>query len=126
MPLPQMGHVHATPDHLDFIREENAAGRPTALVTYTPLLYGAYVRDDRELPDAYDHPGTPTRRAALAEVAEQTGATVNQVVLAWLIDHDPPIIPLVGVSTVAQVDEAVAAADLKLTDEQRAILDSAM
>lgn len=125
IPLPQMGHVHATPDHFDFLREENAAGRPTALVTYTPLLYGAYVRDDRQLPDAYDHPGTPKRSAALAEVAAQTGATVNQVVLAWLIDHDPPIIPLVGVSTVEHVDEAVAAADLKLTDEQREILANA-
>lgn len=125
MPLPQLGHVHATSDHLDFVRDENAAGRPTALVTYTPLLYGAYVRADRELPDAYNHPGTPKRRAALAEVAAQTGATVNQVVLAWLIDHDPPIIPLVGVSTVDQVDEAVAAADLKLTDDQREILDNA-
>lgn len=125
IPLPQLGHVHATPDHLDFVRAENAAGRPTALVTYTPLLYGAYVRPDRELPEAYDHPGTTNRRAALADVAAQTGATVNQVVLAWLIDHDPPIIPLVGVSTVAHVDEAVAAADLKLSDSQREILDNA-
>lgn len=123
--LPQLSHVHATPDHLDFVRAENAAGRPSALVTYTPLLYGSYVRPDRELPEAYDHPGTTARWAALADVAAQTGATINQVVLAWLIDHDPPIIPLVGVSTVAHVDEAAAATDLKLTDAQREVLDNA-
>lgn len=125
VPLPELGHVHVTPDHLDFVRAENAAQRPTALVAYTPLLNGAYARSDRELSKAYDHPGTAQRRAALAEVAAQTGATANQVVLAWMIDHDPPIIPLVGVSTVAHVGEAVAATDLKLTDDQRELLDHA-
>lgn len=125
VPLPELGHFHATPDHLDFVREENAAGRPTALVAYTSLLYGAYTRVDRPLPAAYDHPGTPARLAALDKVAAETGASRNQVVLSWLIDHDPVVIPLVGVSTVAQVDEAVAAADLVLTPEQRALLDAA-
>jgi aryl-alcohol dehydrogenase-like predicted oxidoreductase len=125
MPLPQLGHMHATADHLDFVREEDAAGRPTALVAYTSLLYGAYARADRPIPAAYDHPGTPARHAALDHVATETGASRNQVVLSWLIDHEPPVIPLVGVSTVAQVDEAVAAADLKLTAEQRELLDTA-
>ncbi|WP_166353820.1 aldo/keto reductase [Phytoactinopolyspora limicola] len=123
--LPELGHVHVTEDHLDFLRTENADGRPTALVVYTPLLYGAYTREDRELPAPYDHPGTPLRLAALDTVAKQTGATYNQVVLAWLMDHDPPIIPLVGVSTVAHVDEAVEATQLKLTAEQRELLDRA-
>ena len=125
VPLPELGHVHATADHLDFIREEESAGRSTALVTYTTLLYGAYTRPDRQLPAAYDHPGTPARLAALKRVAAETGASPNQVVLAWLIDHDPAVIPLVGVSTVAQVEEAVAAADLKLTAEQRELLNVA-
>ncbi|HSI93273.1 MAG TPA: aldo/keto reductase [Jiangellaceae bacterium] len=125
VPLPETGHVHLTPDHLDFVRSENATGRPTAVVAYTTLLYGAYSRPDRSLSAPYDHPGTPKRLAAVNAVAAETGATPNQVVLAWLIDHDPPIIPLVGVSTVAQVDEAVAAVDLKLTAEQRQLLDEA-
>jgi aryl-alcohol dehydrogenase-like predicted oxidoreductase len=123
--LPEMGHVHATPEHLDFARSENAAGRPTALVVYTPLLYGFYARDDRPLSEPYDHPGTAPRLAALDTVARQTGATRNQVVLSWLIDHDPPMIPLVGVSKVAHVDEAVEATDLKLSAEQRQLLDEA-
>lgn len=125
VPLPELGHVHATSDHLDFVRDETAAGRPTALVAYTSLLYGAYTRTDRPLSAAYDHPGTPPRFAALDKVAAETGASRNQVVLSWLLDHDPAVIPLVGVSTVAQVDEAVAAADLMLTPEQRARLDTA-
>ena len=53
------------------------------------------------------------------------GATVNQVVLAWLIGAEVPMIPLVGASSVAQLDESLAAVDLELTAEQRARLDAA-
>jgi aryl-alcohol dehydrogenase-like predicted oxidoreductase len=95
-----------------------------ALVAYSPLLSGGYVREDKPLDPEYDHPGTPSRRTALREVAAETGATVNQVVLAWLIGADVPAIPLVGASSVAQLDESLAAVDLELTPEQRAKLDA--
>ena len=68
---------------------------------------------------------TPARLAVLREVAAEAGATVNQVVLAWLIGGDVPMIPLVGASTVAQLDESLAAVDLELTADQRARLDAA-
>ena len=58
-------------------------------------------------------------------MAGQTGATVNQVVLAWLIGGEVPMIPLVGASSVAQLDESLAAVDLELTADQRARLDAA-
>jgi aryl-alcohol dehydrogenase-like predicted oxidoreductase len=96
-----------------------------ALVTYSPLLGGGYVRADKPLDDDLDHPGTPVRLAALNEVTRETGATANQVVLAWLIGGDVPIIPLVGASSVAQLDESLGAVDLELTPEQRARLDAA-
>ncbi len=96
-----------------------------ALVAYSPLLNGAYVREDKPLGDAYDHAGTPPRLAALHDVAKQTGASVNQVVLAWLIGGDVPVIPLVGASSVAQLEESLAAVDLELTAEQRSRLDEA-
>jgi aryl-alcohol dehydrogenase-like predicted oxidoreductase len=73
----------------------------------------------------YRHPGTPVRPAALREVAKDAGATVNQVVLAWLIGAEVPVIPLVGASSVVQLDESLTAADLELTAEQRASLDAA-
>jgi len=95
------------------------------LVAYTPLLSGRYVRDDKPVQEEYDHPGTPARLKALREVAEETGATPNQVVLSWMIGADVPAIPLTGVSSVAQLDENLEAVDLKLTTEQRAKLDGA-
>jgi aryl-alcohol dehydrogenase-like predicted oxidoreductase len=65
------------------------------------------------------------RLSALKSVAAETGATANQVVLAWLIGGEIPVIPLVGASSVAQLDESLAAVDLELTLDQRARLDTA-
>jgi aryl-alcohol dehydrogenase-like predicted oxidoreductase len=111
-------------DLLSYLRAEPQL----AAVAYSSLLRGGYVRQDKldaaEFAE-YRHPGTPARLAALAEVAKDTGATVNQVVLAWLIGAQVPMIPVVGASSVAQLDESLAAADLELTTEQRTRLDAA-
>ncbi|QFR01546.1 aldo/keto reductase [Streptomyces phaeolivaceus] len=94
------------------------------LVAYSPLLKGGYVRPDA-LPSDYDHPGTPARLKVLGEVARETGATVNQVVLAWQSGGRFPIVPLAGVSSLAQLEENLAAVELELTGEQRLRLDAA-
>lgn len=109
-----------TPDLASYIREEG-----TRLVAYSPLMGGRYTNTAKKLPDDYDHPGTPARLAALHEVAAETGATPNQVVLAWQLGHSLPITPLVGASSVAQIEETLGAADLELSAEQRAKLDAA-
>ncbi|MFD2764343.1 aldo/keto reductase [Micromonospora eburnea] len=108
------------PDLASYLRAEPQL----ALVAYSPLLKGAYARPER-LGVEYDLPSTPARLAALRSVAAETGATVNQVVLAWLMGGDIPAIALVGASSVAQLDESLAAVDLELTPEQRARLDAA-
>jgi aryl-alcohol dehydrogenase-like predicted oxidoreductase len=95
------------------------------LVAYSPLLNGAYARRDKERDRAYDHPGTRVRLEALDQVARETGATANQVVLAWLIGGELPVVPLIGASSVAQLDESLAAVDLELSAEQRQLLDGA-
>jgi aryl-alcohol dehydrogenase-like predicted oxidoreductase len=95
----------------------------TTLVAYSPLLNGAYVRADKPLDEAYDHKGTTNRLAALDAVVRETGATRNQVVLAWLIGGELPVVPLVGVSSLSQLDEALAAVDLELSADQRRRLD---
>jgi aryl-alcohol dehydrogenase-like predicted oxidoreductase len=111
-------------DLLSYLRAEPQL----TMVAYSPLLKGGYVRQDKldavEFAE-FGHPGTPARLAALREVAKDAGATVNQVVLAWLIGAEVPVIPLVGASSVAQLDESLAAVDLELTTQQRAKLDAA-
>jgi len=113
----------ASGEILSYVRENPGL----TLVAYSPLLKGSYVRSaaDRPLGPQFDHPGTVARLSALKAVAAETGATANQVVLAWLIGGEIPVIPLVGASSVAQLDESLAAVDLELTADQRARLDTA-
>ena len=106
---------------LSYVRAEPGV----TLVAYSPLLNGAYTRSGKHLDRAYDHPGTRARLAALDRVVKETGATANQVVLAWLIGGEPPVVPLIGASSVAQLDESLAAVDLQLSAEQRQLLNAA-
>ena len=115
------GHMHASPEQLD-----HADAEGLGVWAYTPLINGSYVRPDRPFPEPYDHPGTARRLATLAEVAKETGATANQVVLSWLMGGVPAVSPILGVSTLAQLDECMAARDVVLDDEQRARLDAAV
>ncbi|MFC7593141.1 aldo/keto reductase [Nonomuraea antimicrobica] len=115
----ESGHRLVTDDHLDYL----AAEPDVTLWAYNTLMYGAYTRTDRPIPEIYDHPGTERRLALLHEVADELGATPNQVVLAWLMSGG--IVPIVGVTRMEQLDEAIGAADLKLDTELRARLDAA-
>ena len=89
------------------------------MVAYQPLLEGSYVRTDRPLPaiHGYAHPSAYMRFQTLREVARDLGVTANQVVLAWMLRHDPIVIPLFGVSTLSQLDEALEAVELELDSE---------
>ncbi|MEV4757907.1 aldo/keto reductase [Micromonospora sp. NPDC049559] len=122
-PVPDQSHRFGwvTDDVLDYVSSDGEL----VLWAYTPLLNGAYTRDDRPLPEAYDHPGTARRLAMLAEVADELGVTRNQVVLAWLTGGVPAVTPIVGVSGVAQLEEALAGAALVLPEALRARLDAA-
>ncbi len=58
----------------------------------------------------------------LDEVAERRDATPQQVSLAWLLDHSDVTLPIPGTSSVDHLESNLAAADLTLTDEDRAAL----
>jgi aryl-alcohol dehydrogenase-like predicted oxidoreductase len=112
--------IAANDDLLDYCRT-----RGMRLLAYSPLLGGAYTRADRAFADQYLGPDTDARVAALRAVAEETGATANQIVLAWMVQIDPAVIPLVGASTVDQLQEDLGAQDVKLSVEQMARLNDA-
>ncbi|KRF07961.1 oxidoreductase [Nocardioides sp. Soil777] len=93
------------------------------LWAYSPLVQGSFDRDDRPFPAAYDHPGTTARLAALTEVAAELGVARSQVVLAWLLHRSPQVRPIVGVSSLEQLEPALAAAELDLDAATVARLD---
>jgi aryl-alcohol dehydrogenase-like predicted oxidoreductase len=68
-----------------------------------------------------DHPSAQ----ALATIAARHGATVSQLSLAWLLQRSPVLLPIPGTSKVAHLEENVAAADLKLSAEERVEFEAA-
>ncbi|MEU3556061.1 aldo/keto reductase [Streptomyces fragilis] len=109
-PVAEGGHRMLTAEDLDLARSEDLA-----VWAYSALLWGSYVRADKPFPRTYDHPGTTRVLAVLEDVAREVSATRNQVVLAWLLHQG--IGPIVGVSRVEQIEEALAARRVRLADE---------
>ena len=58
------------------------------------------------------------RFAPFAEVAEAHDATPQQVCLAWMLARSPGVIPIPGSSRPETIRASVAAAQLRLTDEE--------
>lgn len=58
-------------------------------------------------------------------IARAHGATAGQVALAWLLQRSPVMLPIPGTSSVAHLEENVAAAGLTLTAAEIAELDAA-
>jgi len=61
--------------------------------------------------------------AALQGIAEGRGATAAQVALAWVISHSN-VVAIPGASSVRQLEENVAAAEIELRDAELDRLDS--
>lgn len=61
---------------------------------------------------------------ALQEVAEARGESRAKVALAWVMQKQGVTSTLIGASELEQLDEAIAATQLKLTDEEVRILEA--
>ena len=62
---------------------------------------------------------------AVSGVASRLGATPMQVALAWLLHKSPVMLPIPGTSSIAHLEENVAAAAIELSEEDLAELESA-
>jgi pyridoxine 4-dehydrogenase len=60
---------------------------------------------------------------SLDEIAARHDAAPSQIALAWLLAHSPVMLPIPGTSSVSHLEENVAAAALKLSDDEIATLD---
>jgi pyridoxine 4-dehydrogenase len=58
-------------------------------------------------------PGAP-----LDQAAKSHHATVSQLALAWLLHRSPVVLPIPGTSSVAHLEENVAAASVQLTEDE--------
>ena len=85
------------------------------------------VRDEEDAPLAdqlYDHPSDWDVVDATMRVAEERGDQPAQVALAWLLSRPAVVAPIVGTTKLEQLEAAVAAVDMELSDEECAELEA--
>ena len=98
------------------------------VMVWSPLaggfLSGKFTRDKRGDNDSrrttFDFPPVDKERAydiidAMAPIAKAHGASVARVALAWLLQRKGVMSVIIGAKTIEQLDDNLAAADLKLT-----------
>ncbi|EWM68600.1 MULTISPECIES: aldo/keto reductase [Micromonospora] len=73
-----------------------------AFIPWFPIATGSLAR-----------PGGP-----LDAISTAHGATPAQLALAWLLRRSPVMLPIPGTSSVAHLEENVAAAEVELTDDE--------
>ncbi|MEL6928663.1 MAG: aldo/keto reductase [Cyanobacteria bacterium J06600_6] len=68
--------------------------------------------------------GSPLANAAgaIADIAVKKGVKPNQIALAWLLHRAPNIILIPGTTTIAHLEENMAASSITLTDEEIGLL----
>lgn len=112
--------IAANDDLLDY-----CASSGITLLAYSPLLGGAYTRSDRTLAEQYVGRDTAARMKLLKTMARELGITPNQLVLAWLMQTEPPAIPVMAAGTLEQLRENLGTLAVSLTRGQVLALSSA-
>ncbi|MBV9804789.1 MAG: aldo/keto reductase [Solirubrobacterales bacterium] len=93
---------------------ELCMGREIAFVPYFPLG-SAFSGGPRQL----------AQDPVIAGVAERHGITVTQVALAWLLSRYERMLVIPGTSSVAHLEENLAAVDVELDESDTAELENA-
>jgi aryl-alcohol dehydrogenase (NADP+) len=117
-------------DLLPFCMEERIG-----LTPYSPLARGMLARgtakhsSDRSAKDSYARLYESPRSTAIVErVARQAaelGVSPSVVALNWLLSQPGVVAPVIGVSRLEQLEEAVSATELRLSPQQLAALGAA-
>ncbi|MFG1658864.1 aldo/keto reductase [Micromonospora chersina] len=112
------------------VAQIEAARRITPIVSVQNL----YNLADRSAEDVLDHcerndlafiPWFPIATGNLARpggpldaISTEHGATPAQLALAWLLRRSPVMLPIPGTSSVAHLEENIAAAEVRLSDDE--------
>ncbi|MBD3922518.1 aldo/keto reductase [Paenibacillus sp. PR3] len=132
----------AMQNHMNLIyREEEREMMPLCrsekigVIPYSPLASGRLARDwsetthrfetDQAQHSKYDAMMEADRPIVerLATIAEQRNIPRAQIALAWLLQKQPVTAPIIGVSRMSHLDDAIASLSVKLTAEEIASLE---
>lgn len=115
-------------EHADSQMFECMKQEDMAFLAYSPLLKGIF--GDRKKREQYynwhlfNNELNFKKLDLVEKISNELGITGNQLVLAWLLRHDPQIIPLIGFSRKEQYMENIKAADIRLSDTHLTMMNS--
>jgi aryl-alcohol dehydrogenase-like predicted oxidoreductase len=102
--------------------------RDIGVIPYSPLARGYLARPDDRVEDTvrgadeavdYDHTyhegGGQRINERVSELAEEKGVSMAQISLSWLLHQVPVDAPILGVSSVEHLEDAVEALDIDLS-----------
>jgi aryl-alcohol dehydrogenase-like predicted oxidoreductase len=131
-------------NHYNLIQREEeremlplCAAEGVAVTPYSPLASGRLVRDwaqstprfetDNIARIKYDATAAEDKPVVerVAALAQKRGVTRTQIALAWLLHKHPVTSPIVGVTKLAQLDDAAGAVSVALSGEEVASLEEA-
>lgn len=129
-------------NHLNLLyREEEREMMPfcddqnIAVTPYSPLASGRLTRDweadtkrfltDKTAVAKYDQTEEQDRVIVdrVAEVADELGVKRAQVALAWLLQKESVVSPIIGATKESHLEDALPALDIELTEKQVAYLE---
>jgi aryl-alcohol dehydrogenase (NADP+) len=127
-------------DHYNLLNREEeremhplCADQGIGVIPWSPLARGRLTRDwaestarsdtDRFGQTLYDEGSDRAIVDRVAEIARERGVPRAQVALAWVLAKPVVTAPIVGVTKDAHLDDAVAAVDVRLSDEEIARLE---
>ncbi|GGO13629.1 oxidoreductase [Micromonospora parathelypteridis] len=125
-----IGVSNVSPEQVD-------RARAVAEIVCVQNLYNIAARDDDPLVDTCAEAGIayvpffpvggfqPLTAEHLSAVASRHDITVPQVALAWLLARSPNIVLIPGTSSLAHLEQNIAAAQVRLTEDDLALLDAA-
>ncbi|MGY2701357.1 oxidoreductase [Nocardioides sp. HB32] len=125
----ELGLSNCTPEQVKIAQD-------IAPVAMVQNAYNVAHREDDDFIDELDSQGiwyvpffplggfSPLQLSAVSDVAERHGATHMQVALAWLLQRSRNILLIPGTSSVAHLEENLAASRLKLDEEDLEVLDA--
>jgi aryl-alcohol dehydrogenase (NADP+) len=86
---------------------KRGGGGETARAQSDPFANGLYFREEDF-----------TVAERVAEVAKERGVTGSQVALAWMLNKAHITSPIIGATKLEHLDQAIAALEIKLTDDE--------
>jgi len=125
-------------DHLNLIyREEEREMLPLCraegigVIPYSPLASGRLTRDwaaestlrsetDQIAKSKYDATAETDRQVVerVAEIADKHGAPRVHIALAWLLQKQPVVAPIIGATTIRHLEDAVGALSVTLSPDE--------